>query len=121
MTTSPTVGGTGGTEGAIGADIDSLREDDTARGPLIRNDAVTGNSLNGIYLMAETNGFIEPTSAMPYPTNPTTLGGSLNYTLDEPLPVIVTGPARRRPGAAGEHRRRDAATSRTGSTSSPAR
>ena len=31
-------GGTGGTEGAIGADFDSFREDDTARGPLIRND-----------------------------------------------------------------------------------
>ena len=83
-------GGTGGTEGAIGADFDSLREDDTARGPLIRNDNVaTGNSLNGIYLMAEANGFIEPTNAIPYPTNPSTLGGSLNYTLDAPLPYIV--------------------------------
>ncbi len=67
-------GGTGGTEGAIGADMDSLREDDTARGPLIRNDTSTGNSLNGLYLMAETNGFIEPTNAMTYPTNPTDAG-----------------------------------------------
>jgi hypothetical protein len=83
-------GGTGGTEGAIGADMDALREDDTARGPLIRNDTVTGNSLNGIYLMAEGNGFIEPTNAMPYPTNPSTLGGSLNYTIADPLPIIVT-------------------------------
>jgi hypothetical protein len=93
-------GGMGGTEGAIGADMDSLREDDTARGPLIRNDSVTGNSLNGLYLMAETNGFIEPTNAMTYPSNPTTLGGaavtaldptpySLAYTLDEPIPVII--------------------------------
>ncbi len=49
---------------AIGADFDSLREDDTARGPLVRNDVATGNSLNGIYLMAEPNGFVEPTSAM---------------------------------------------------------
>ena len=93
MITNDTVaksGGTGGTEGAIAADFDSLREDDTARGPLIRNDVATGNSLNGIYLMAESNGFIEPTSAMPYPTNPLTLGGSLNYTLEAPLPYIVT-------------------------------
>ena len=87
-------GGTGGTEGAIGADMDSLREDDTARGPLIRNDSVTGNSLNGFYLFAETNGYIEPTTAMTYPSNPTTLGGviggySLAYTLDEPIPVII--------------------------------
>ena len=63
-------GGTGGTEGAIGADLDSFREDDTARGPLIRNDTVTRQQPNGIYLMAETNGFIEPTNAMTYPTNP---------------------------------------------------
>jgi large repetitive protein len=82
-------GGTGGTEGAIGADFDSLREDDTARGPLVRDDTVSNNSLNGIYLMAEANGFIEPTSAMSYPTNPSTLGGSLNYTLEAPLPYIV--------------------------------
>ena len=70
--------------------MDSLREDDTARGPLIRNDTVTGNSLNGLYLMAEANGFIEPTNAMTYPTNPTTLlGGSLNYTLDVAAPGII--------------------------------
>ena len=34
-------GGTGGTEAAIGADLDSFREDDTARGPLIRKVTVT--------------------------------------------------------------------------------
>ncbi len=39
--------------------------------------------------------------------NPSTLGGSINYTLDATLPYIVAGPARRRPGAAREHRRRD--------------
>src|SRR5262249_4125834 len=79
----------GGTEGAIGADFDSLREDDTARGLLVRRVSVVRNSLNGIYLMAETNGFIEPTSAVAYRTNPSTLGGSLNYVLDDPLPYIV--------------------------------
>ncbi len=84
------VGGSGGTEGAIGADFDSLREDDTARGPLIRSDTVTSDSLNAFYLFAEPNGFVQPTSAMSYPTNPTTLGGTINYTLDEPLPVVVT-------------------------------
>ncbi|MGP0069534.1 MAG: S8 family serine peptidase, partial [Isosphaeraceae bacterium] len=82
-------GSTGSTEGAIAADLDSFREDDTARGPLIRNDSISQNSLNGIYLMAEANGFIESTNAMPYPTNPSTLGGTLNYTFDEPLPLIV--------------------------------
>ena len=82
-------GGTGGTEAAIGADFDSLIEDDTARGPLIRQVTVTDNSLNGIWLTAESNGLIEPTTAMPYPTNPSSLGGSQNYTLEAPLPYIV--------------------------------
>ncbi len=82
-------GSAGGTEGAIGADLDSFREDDTARGPLIRNVNVASNSLNGIYLMAEANGFIESTNAMPYPNNPSTLGGTLNYTFDEPLPLVI--------------------------------
>ncbi len=82
-------GGTGGTEASIAADFDSFRQDDTARGPLIRQVAVMDNSLNGLYLMAETNGFIEPTSAMTYPTNPSTLGGTQNYAFFEPLPFIV--------------------------------
>ena len=82
-------GGTGGTEGAIGADMDSFREDDTARGPLIRQISVTDNTLNGLYLMAEANGFIEPTNAIAYPNNPSTLGGTQNYTFFEPLPFVV--------------------------------
>jgi hypothetical protein len=82
-------GGTGGTEAAIAADMDSFREDDSARGPLIRQVDVLDNSLNGLYLISETNGFIEPTNAMPYPTNPSTLGGSQNYTFFEPLPFLV--------------------------------
>ncbi len=85
-------GGTGGTEAAIGADMDSFREDDSARGPLIRQVNVSQDSLNGIWLMAESNGFIEPTTAMSYPNN--SLGGTngeggLVYTFFEPLPFIV--------------------------------
>ena len=83
-------GGTGGTEAAIGADMDSFRQDDTAWGPLIRNDSVTANSLNGLWLMSEANGFIEPTNAITYPPNPTSLGGvDQNYVFFEPLPFIV--------------------------------
>ncbi len=82
-------GGTGGTESAIAADMDSFREDDSARGPLIRQVTVSQNSLNAIWLMSESNGYIEPTTAMPYPINPTSLGGSINYTFFEPLPIIV--------------------------------
>ena len=83
-------GGTGGTEAAIGADIDSFREDDTARGPLIRQVTVSHNSLNGIWLMSESNGFIEPTTAMPYPDQSRRpWAASQNYTFFEPLPFIV--------------------------------
>ena len=83
-------GGSGGTEAAIAADLDSFREDDTARGPLIRQVTVQNNSLNGLWLISEANGFIEPTNAMPnVPTNPSTLGGSENYTFFEPLPFVV--------------------------------
>jgi len=82
-------GGTGGTEAAIGVDYDSLREDDTARGIMVRQVTVLDNSLNAIWLMSEANGFVEPTNAVPYPSNPTTLGGSQNYTLFAPLPYVV--------------------------------
>ena len=91
-------GGTGGLEAAIGADMDSFREDDKAWGPLIRRTSVANNSLNGIWLLAESNGFIEPTNAVPLPDNPTTLGGSQNYTFFEPLPFDRSGPDRGRPG-----------------------
>ncbi len=84
------IGGTGGTEGAIGADFNSLREDDTARGPLVRNDTVLNDNLNAFYLFAETNGLVEPTNAISYPNNPSTLGGKVNYTMAIPLPVVVT-------------------------------
>ncbi len=52
----------------------------------------TGNSLNGIYLMAETNGSSSRParhSRIPISLNPSTLGGSINYTLEAPLPYIV--------------------------------
>ena len=80
-------GGTGGTEAAIAADLDSFREDDTARGPLIRQVTVTDNSLNGLWLMAEANGFIESTNAITYPDNSSTVTQA--YTFFEPLPFVI--------------------------------
>ena len=82
---------TGGLEAAIGADMDSFREDDEAWGPLIRRDSVTGNSLNGIWLLADSgDGFDQPSNAVPYPSNPTSLGGVQNYVFFESLPFVVT-------------------------------
>ena len=82
-------GGAGGLEAAIGADMDSFREDDEAWGPLVRRTSVTNNSLNGIWLLAESGGFVEPSNAVPLPANPGTLGGSQNYVFFEPLPLVI--------------------------------
>ena len=84
-------GGTGGTEAAIGADLDSFLADDaTPDGPVIRQLTVQNNSLNALWLISEANGFIEPTNSMPnIPVNPSSLGGSENYNFFEPLPFAV--------------------------------
>lgn len=82
-------GSTGSSQAAIGADMDSFREDSNARGPLIRRTSLVGNSLNGIWLMPNVNGYSEPTNAMFYPNNPSYAGGAQNYTVDDPLPVVV--------------------------------
>ncbi len=113
-------GGTGGTEAAIGADLDSFREDDTARGPLIRQMTVTGNSLNGLWLMSEANGFIEPTNAMPLSHQSVHAGGISELHLLRAAPLHRAGATGGRPGAAGKHRRRDRTGSPTGSISSRA-
>ena len=67
-------------------------EDEIARGPLIRNDTFTQNSINGIYIRAEANGVAEPTNSINYAFNPTTLGGIRNFTLDDPYPYVLTAP-----------------------------
>ena len=74
---------------AISGDLDSFREDDTARGPLIRRTSVAQNSLNGIWVRPNPSGAAEATDAMFYPANPVTLGGVQNYTFDDPLPYTV--------------------------------
>jgi hypothetical protein len=87
---SPGSGNSGSAVGAIGADLDSFRADDLSEGPLIRRVSVTQNGLNGIWLTPEFTGVVESTNAVPLPNNPITLGGSQNYTFNEPLPFILT-------------------------------
>ena len=88
---SATSGGTG-SQAAISADLDSFREDDTRRGPLIRRVSVSNNSLNGILIRADLSGAAEVTDAEVYPDNPVIYGGMQNYTFDAPLPYILTSP-----------------------------
>ena len=59
--------------------------------------------------MSETNGFIEPTNAMPnYPhQSDRRWADRSELHLLRAAPLHRAGPARRRPGAAGEHRRPD--------------
>ena len=83
------LGPNGGSQGGVSGDFDSFREDALARGPLIRRTTISRTSLNGIYVRAEQNGTIEPSNAIFYPNNPTSLGGAQNYTFDDPLPYIV--------------------------------
>ncbi len=84
-------GGAGSAQAGLSVDVDALRQDDIATGPLIRADQFINNGLNGIYIRAEVaNGVAEPTNAVFYPTNPTSLGGSENYVLNAPYPYLLT-------------------------------
>ena len=76
-------GGATSAQAAISADVDSLREDSLARGLLVRRTDVTNNSLNGIWIRPNLNGVAAPTNATPRPSTPP-------YTLDDPLPYILT-------------------------------
>lgn len=93
-------GGSGSTQAAISLDFDSLRQDDIARGPLIRpghdrnglpRSGMTNNSINGILVRAEVTGVAEPTDALFYETNPIgpDRGSAQNYTIDDPLPYVL--------------------------------
>ena len=90
-TSTNVTAGQGG-QASISGDLDSFREDQIARGPLIRRTVVSNNSLNGIYVRANTDGFIEPSDAMSYADNPASLGGIQNYTFDDPLPYLYVAP-----------------------------
>jgi hypothetical protein len=82
-------GGAGSAVAGLSSDVDSLRADDVAHGPLIRNDQFVNNGLNGIYIRANVGyGVAEPTDAESYPTN-TTYGGS-NYVFNNPYPYLLT-------------------------------
>lgn len=92
ITQTSIYGGTGfGSQATISGDLNSFREDDTARGPLIRRTTVGGSSINGIWVRPLSNtGVAQPTDAVPIPNNPVTLGGVQNYTFDDPLPYVFT-------------------------------
>ncbi|MFO0910304.1 MAG: hypothetical protein U0794_18500 [Isosphaeraceae bacterium] len=93
ITNSTIIGGpnAGGSQAAISADLDSFREDDLARGMLVRRTTTQQTSINGIWVRPlQTTGTVVATDAVTYPDNPVTLGGVRNYTFDDPLPLLFT-------------------------------
>lgn len=92
ITNATIIGGSGGgSQAAISGDLDSFREDDIARGPLIRRTTVAQTSINGIWVRPQlASGVAQATDAIPYVDNPVTLGGVRNYTFDDPLPYVLT-------------------------------
>ena len=80
-----------GAQATISGDLDSFREDDLTRGPLIRRTITAGSSINGIWVRPlQSNGLAEATDAVPYPANPVTLGGVENFVFADPLPYVLT-------------------------------
>ncbi|MEW4567156.1 S8 family serine peptidase [Tautonia sp. JC769] len=82
--------GTGGSQAAISADLDSLREDAIARGPLIRRVDFVENSINGILLRPAVGTLqAQETDAQFFPNNPSSLGGVRNFVIDDPIPYVL--------------------------------
>ncbi|MDR3634850.1 MAG: Ig-like domain-containing protein [Isosphaeraceae bacterium] len=83
-------GGGNSSDATISGDLNSFREDDLTRGMLVRNTIVQDASINGIWIRPDSTGVAEATDAMQYPNNPVTLGGTVNYVFDSPLPYVLT-------------------------------
>ena len=84
------VGGASSAQAGISGDLDSFREDDLTRGPLIRRTVISSSSINGIWVRPELTGQAQQTNAINYPDNPSPLGGGRNFTFDDPLPHVLT-------------------------------
>ena len=84
-------GGAGSAQAGLSVNVDALRADDVAQGPLIRNDQFLNNGLNGIYIRGQVaSGVAEPTDSVVYPSNPSVRGGTANYVLNSPYPYLLT-------------------------------
>ena len=85
VNTTIALAGVGSAQSGLSVDVDSLRKDDIASGPLFRNLTLTGNNLNGIYVRAQV------ASGRAEPTNATNLAGDgYTYAMDDPYPYLFT-------------------------------
>ena len=99
-------GGATGAQAGLSGNVDSFREDQILRGPIIRRVTLTNNSINGIYVRGELNGVAEATDAIHYPLNPSTLAAS-GTTRSIPPAVRLHDEDGRRPGLPPGDRRPD--------------
>ena len=87
--------GAGSARAGISEDVDSLRLDDVASGPLFRNVALIGNGINGIYLRGiPATGIAQPTNATNVGTDLDSfrngVGPSQQYILNAYIPYVLT-------------------------------
>lgn len=82
--------GSGASQASISGDFDSFREDDVARGVLVRRTTVANHSLNGIWVRPESNGIASASDAILYADNLPGRGSARNFTFDDPLPYLLT-------------------------------
>ncbi|QDV37134.1 S8 family serine peptidase [Tautonia plasticadhaerens] len=87
---SAAAGGAGGTQAAISADFDSLREDEIARGPLVRRTEFRNNSINGLLIRPQVGIFqAQETDAIFYAPNAPAEGANKNFVIDDPVPYVL--------------------------------
>jgi hypothetical protein len=86
----PGAGNAAQTQAAISGDLDSFREDDLYRGPVVRRVTFVNNTINGILVRAQPQtGFITETNAIGRPDNLSSQGGTQNYTFESPVPYVL--------------------------------
>jgi len=83
--------GTGAANAGLSEDVNSLRLDDVASGPLVRNDIFVNNGINGIYLRGSTEtGIAQATNATNVGANTSSFGAVQSFIMNAPYPYVLT-------------------------------
>ena len=83
--------GAGAANAGFSEDVNSLRVDDVASGPLVRNDTFRNNGINGIYLRGSSaTGVAQTSNATNIGTTANTFGPGQSLILNAPYPYVLT-------------------------------
>ncbi len=83
--------GSGSSQAGLSEDVDSLRLDDVASGPLVRNDNFVSNGINGIYIRGRVStGIAQASNSTNVGTVANTVGGGRTFILNAPYPYVLT-------------------------------